>query len=468
MRYTLLTATTLLWGMWLSPAFAVEQNISEDNQTSLNIAIYNENRALVNDTRSVLLQAGNNQIAFSGISAQIIPESAILQGAGINVLEQNFNYDLLSYESLMEKAVGSTVTLQYIHPSTGNVTTQAGKLLAFNNNQPIFEINGKIEASYPGRVLFNKIPDQLRARPTLVMDVSSQKAGEQNLSLGYLTQGLSWQASYVAKLNDTENQMDLTGFVTLNNQSGTDYKEARLQLVAGDVNLVQQYVQPRRYMEESTDVVFASGLNRASVESLSDFYLYTLPQKTDILSNQTKQVNLLSAQFVPVKKSYEFDNSLRPYATELKNVKPQIYLTFDNTKQNNLGIALPKGVVRLYKSDAQNNMLFVGEDRIKHTGNLETVRLHMGEAFDLSANAKRTSYSKLASNLTESTYEITFKNGGSKNAQVIVYQNFSGTFNILSETVPSQKITANRVQWIIDIPAGGEKLLQYKIRIEND
>lgn len=460
---------SIFYGLTISSGLAAEQIIPTETQKSLSLVIYNENRALVNDTRPVSLQTGDNPIAFSGISAQIIPESALLQGDDIVVLEQNFNYDLLSYSSLMEKAIGSTVTLQYIHPNTGNVTTQSGKLLAFNDNQPIFEINGKIEASYPGRVLFNKIPDQLRARPTLVMNIQSQKSGQQDLSLGYLTHGLSWQANYVAKLNETETQMDLTGFVTLNNQSGTDYKNARLQLVAGDVNLVQEYIQPRLYMAKSADAMLASAsANEMAVENLSDFYLYTLPRKTDILSNQTKQVNLLSAQFVPVKKSYEFDNSLRPYATELKNVKPQIYLTFDNTKQNNLGIALPKGVVRLYKSDAQNNMLFVGEDRIKHTGNLETVRLHMGEAFDLSANAKRTSYSKLASNLTESTYEITFKNGGSKNAQVIVYQNFSGTFNILSETVPSQKITANRVQWIIDIPAGGEKLLQYKIRIEND
>ncbi len=459
----------IFYGLTISSGLAAEQTIPTDAQKSLSLVIYNENRALVNDTRPVSLQTGDNPIAFSGISAQIIPESALLQGDNIVVLEQNFNYDLLSYASLMEKAIGSTVTLQYIHPNTGNVTTQSGKLLAFNDNQPIFEINGKIEASYPGRVLFNKIPDQLRARPTLVMNIQSQKSGQQDLSLGYLTRGLSWQANYVAKLNEAETQMDLTGFVTLNNQSGTDYKNARLQLVAGDVNLVQEYIQPRLYMAKSTDSMLAAApANEMAVENLSDFYLYTLPRKTDILSNQTKQVNLLSAQFVPVKKSYEFDNSLRPYTTELKNVKPQIYLTFDNIKQNNLGIALPKGVVRLYKSDAQNNMLFVGEDRIKHTGNLETVRLHMGEAFDLSANAKRTSYSKLASNLTESTYEITFKNGGSKNAQVIVYQNFAGTFNILSETVPSQKITANRVQWIIDIPAGGEKLLQYKIRIEND
>lgn len=460
---------SIFYGLTISSGLAAEQIIPTETQKSLSLVIYNENRALVNDTRPVSLQTGDNPIAFSGISAQIIPESALLQGDDIVVLEQNFNYDLLSYSSLMEKAIGSTVTLQYIHPNTGNVTTQSGKLLAFNDNQPIFEINGKIEASYPGRVLFNKIPDQLRARPTLVMNIQSQKSGQQDLSLGYLTRGLSWQANYVAKLNEAETQMDLTGFVTLNNQSGTDYKNARLQLVAGDVNLVQEYIQPRLYMAKSTDSMLAAApANEMAVENLSDFYLYTLPRKTDILSNQTKQVNLLSAQFVPVKKSYEFDNSLRPYTTELKNVKPQIYLTFDNIKQNNLGIALPKGVVRLYKSDAQNNMLFVGEDRIKHTGNLETVRLHMGEAFDLSANAKRTSYAKLATNLTESTYEITFKNGGPKNAQVIVYQNFSGTFNILSETVPSQKITANRVQWIIDIPAGGEKLLQYKIRIEND
>lgn len=469
MKYTPLIMTSLI-GILTLPSVLNAETIGVDTQKNLDITIYNENRALVNDTRAADLTKGKNAIAFADVSGQIMPESALLQGKDIQLLEQNFNYDLLSESSLLEKAVGSTVTVEYINPATGAIKQNQAELLAVNGVSPILKIDGKIETQYPGRIIFNKVPDNLLARPTLIMDIQSKTAQSQNLELSYLTRGLSWKADYVAELNDTENKMNLNGLVTLNNNSGVDYKNANLKLVAGDVNIVRNYVQPRMM---KTMAVMESAANMATgnmaVSSLSDFYLYTLPRKTDILSNQTKQVSLLSGKDINVKKTYEFDNSLSLLHTpELKKIKPTVFISFENEKNNNLGIALPKGTVRLYKADNKGKMLFVGEDNINHTANMEKVRLTMGTAFDVFANAKRTEYTQVSSKVSEIASEITLKNGGDKNVTVEIYQNFYGSWKILNESVKSENVNANRAKWTVQVPANGESKLTYKVQLNAD
>lgn len=452
------------------PVLAMAKMIGTDAQTNLDITIYNEDRALVNDTREVTFNAGKNAIAFADVSSQIMPQSALLQGQDIRLLEQNFNYDLLSENSLLEKAVGTTVTVEYINPATGAVSTQTAELLAVNGVNPILKINGKIESQYPGRVIFNKVPENLWAKPTLVMDVESKADQTGTVDLSYLTRGLSWKADYVAELNKDETQMKLTGLVTLTNNSGTNYKNAHLQLVAGDVNIVQEYVQPRaRMLMKNAAVMEAVTMDSAAgVSTLSDFYLYTLPRQTDILSNQTKQVALLNGDHIQVKKTYEFNNSLdMTYTQEIKKVKPDVYVSFKNTSENGLGKALPKGIIRLYKADRAGKMLFVGEDSINHTANLEEVRLRMGTSFDIFAKGKRTEYNKLAAKTYEAAYEITFTNGSENPANVELYQHIPGTWKILSESNPHTKENSNRVKWTIEIPAGGETVFTYKVQVKN-
>lgn len=468
MTYKMLLLSSLVSSV-LIPLCVSAKMVGTEAQKNLDITIYNENRALVNDTREVALSAGKNAIAFADVSRQIMPESALLQGKDIRLLEQNFNFDLLSDSSLLQKAVGSTVGVEYINPATGIKTTETAELLAVNGINPILKINGKIETQYPGRVIFNKVPDNLWAKPTLVMDVQAQKEETQKLDLSYLTRGLSWRADYVAELNSTESKMKLTGLVTLTNNSGTDYKNANLQLVAGDVNIVNEFVQPRFRKNMVMMEAAAMPMDTAAVSTLSDFYLYTLPRKTDILSNQTKQVALLSSDSINVKKTYEFDNTLDlMYIQELKKVKPTVYLTFDNKKESGLGMALPKGIIRLYKADKTDKMLFVGEDNIAHTANMETVRLKTGTAFDLSADGKRIEYKQLAPKLYEASYQITFKNGSDKTTDVELYQNFPNGFKILSETLPHVKENSNRVKWVIQVPATSEFIFTYKAQIKND
>lgn len=453
-----LCATTML----ILPATA-EINVGVEAQKKLDIVIYNSDRALIKDSRTVNMQKGVNEIAFAGISSQIIPESVLMAGTGIRFLENNFNYDVLSYESLLEKSVGDIVTVEYMNPKTGIAEVNQAELLALNGMQPILRINGKIDSSYPGRVLFNKIPANLRAKPTLVMSVESDQTADRELTLNYMSRGLSWNANYVARLNADDTTMSLNGWVSLTNNSGTDYKKANLQVVAGDVNVVRQIMPRMLKANMAMDAAMVETAAAMGTESIGDFHLYTLPRQTDILSNQTKQVSLLSADNVGIHKTYLFDNQLKPY-DEIKQVKPRVEMTFMNTAENHLGMALPRGIIRMYKEDSRGQMIFVGEDRINHTGNLEEVRLNLGTAFDISADARLIGSTQPAAGVTEKEYEITIKNGSQHNVTVTILENFNGTWRILKESQASEKPTARQAQWTVAVPAGGESKLTYQVQ----
>ena len=289
----------LVSGVW------AETTVGTADQKSLDMVIYNNDRALVRDTRAVSMGAGQNDIAFADISDQIIPASVVLNGRDITFLENNFNFDVLSYESLLHKSVGNTVTAQLMNPKTGAWEITPAELLAVNGMSPILKINDKVDASYPGQIVFNTIPQNLRVRPTLVMSVATPKAGKRDLTLGYLTRGLSWNANYVAQLAPDNQTMSLTGWVSLTNASQTAFRNVKLQVVAGDLHLVEpvmpmMYKTVRMEMGNFADTMMAADM---SEEGVGDYHLYTLPRKTDILPNQTKQVSLLSATGVKVKKT---------------------------------------------------------------------------------------------------------------------------------------------------------------------
>lgn len=468
----LLLAGTLI----SSSVLAAETVVGTEAQKNLNIVIYNNNRALVKDMRLVPMSEGKNEIAFSGISGQIIPASVVLNGSNITFLENNFNFDVLSYESLLQKSVGETVTVQYMNPKTGILETNTAELLALNGNAPILRMNGKIDGSYPGRILFNRIPDNLRAKPTLVMSVNTPVAAEQNLTLNYLTGGLSWDANYVAQLSPDNQQMTLEGWVSLTNNSGVDYQNAHMQVVAGDIHTVWEPVvnkKMRRGIHE--DGMYVGALSDAGMveENVADYHMYTLPRKTDILNNQTKQVSLLDANGVGIQKTYTFDNQLQAY-DELKNIKPQVRIVFKNAKENHLGIALPRGVVRLYQADQKGNLIFVGEDRISHVGNMEEVTLNMGTAFDISADSKlvkskqgrRVVSPQKEKEYTDKTYELTFRNGTKTPVKVDIVENFGREWTMLAESQSSEKPTAQQAKWTISVPAEGTETLTYTVRVE--
>ena len=377
---------------------------TQKDQQSLAVTIYNENLALVKDTREVRLPKGEVALAFQEVSAQIRPETALLRNLthpeGFWVAEQNFDFDLLTPQKLLDKYVGEKVgIITTQREENGKVVEKREEaIILATNNGTVLQFPDRIETSYVGRIVFPKVPENLRARPTLVISLNSPVAAAQKLELSYLTGGLAWRADYVANLASDEKTMDLSGWVTLTNTSGVAYPNATLQLVAGDVNRAPE---PRRAYKNGGAIVemMAPEAPQMQEESLFEYHLYTLDRPTTMKAAQTKQVALLSASSIPVRKeyllrgeSYYYQGSYGEIGAKLK---VGVFVEFDNREANRMGMPLPKGVVRVYKRDSEGRAQFIGEDAIDHTPKNETVRLKLGDAFDVTARRKQTDYKSL-------------------------------------------------------------------------
>ena len=448
------------------------------DQKEVAVTIYNENLALVKDKRTLTLPEGENTLAFREVSARMRPETALLQSSSqqedIVVIEQNFDFDLLTPQKLLEKYVGRTIGIVKTHPTTGEETVEEAAVLS-SNNGVVLRVGDRIETGVSGgRLIFPDVPDNLRDKPTLVMQLVSKTDRPQDLELSYLTGGLGWQADYVAELNSDESKLNLLGWVTLTNTSGTSYNNARLQLVAGDVNQVQPIFE-KRTRGEMVDVMYAAQAPQMAQESLLEYHLYTLDRPTNILENQTKQVALLQAENISSSKEYLLkgqDYYYRSKAGDLgSRIKVAVYLSYENSKAENLGMPLPKGIVRVYKQDSSGSVQFVGEDRIDHTPENETVRLKLGNAFDITADKKQTDFKKLAGSssynyIYESSYRIELKNGKDEDITVRVVEPMPGDWDILSESLPHKKISSSEAEWLVRVPAKGSSELLYRAKVK--
>ena len=449
------------------------------DQKEVAVTIYNENLALVKDKRTLALPKGENTLAFREVSARMRPETALLQSGAsqqqdIVVIEQNFDFDLLTPQKLLEKYVGRNIGIVKTHPTTGEETEEEATVLS-SNNGVVLRVGDRIETGVSGgRLIFPDVPDNLRDKPTLVMQLISKTDRPQDLELSYLTGGLSWRADYVAELNSDESKLNLLGWVTLTNISGTSYNNARLQLVAGDVHQVQPVFE-KRLRGERTDMAYAVEAPRMAQESLFEYHLYTLERPTNILENQTKQVALLQAENIPSRKEYFLKGQnyyYRSRAGDLgSKIKVAVYLSYENSKEENLGMPLPKGIVRVYKQDSSGSVQFVGEDRIDHTPENETVRLKLGNAFDITADRKQTAFKKLAgfssyNYVYESSYHIELKNGKDEDVVVRVVEPMPGDWDILSENLSHKKISSSEAEWLVTVPAKGSSELLYRTKVK--
>lgn len=461
-----------------SSAFAADEIRSTLNdQQSVAVTIYNGDLALVKDQRKVKLQNGLNDLALRDVSAQIRPETALLRSishaGSFFTLEQNFDFDLLTPEKLLEKYVGKNVLVVKTHPTTGAETSEQATVLSANNGV-VLKIGNRIETGIPGRIVYADVPANLRDRPTLVTRLTNKTTAEQTIELSYLTGGLSWKADYVAELSPKEDSLDLSGWVTLTNTSGTSYNNAKLQLVAGDVNRGQQYAQPMMKAMRM-DAMVAEAAAPMAEESLLEYHLYTLDRPTTIAENQTKQVALLSASGVPARKElllrgadYYYSSS---YGDLGQKMKVSVFVEFDNKEASKMGMPLPKGTMRVYKKDSQGNAQFVGEDHIDHTPKNETVRLKLGESFDVTADKKQTDFKTLprpskGNSAFESAYEIVLKNAKKEKVTVTVQEPIPADWKIMSESHPSTKAASNTATWKIDIPAEGKTTLNYRVQVK--
>lgn len=454
------------------PSFAVdgltEFRSTLNDQKSIAVTIYNGNLALVKDVREVKLKKGLNAIALRDVSAKIRPETALLRSinapGSLSLLEQNFDYDLLSPAKLLEKYVGKTVTIVKTNPATGAETSEMATVLSANQGV-VLKIGNRIETGMPGRIVYEDVPANLRDRPTLITQINNKGTRNQTVELSYLTGGLGWKADYVAELNDKEDRLDLSGWVTLSNTSGASYQNAKLQLVAGDVNRVQ----PRRRAMAKTmrgDVMMTEAAAPISEEGLLEYHLYTLDRPTTIAENQTKQVALLSASGIPTHKSLLLRGAEYYYRSQYGQIgskmKVDVFVEFSNKQASKLGMPLPKGIMRVYKKDRNGNAQFVGEDAIDHTPKNETVRLKLGSAFDVTADKKQTDFKKASKREYRTAFEITLKNAKKEAVIVTVQEPIGGDWKILSESAPHKKMNSHLAQWKIKVPAEGKTTLTYR------
>ena len=469
MKKSLLMFVALLGGV-ATTVWAAPKEVPVSDRTSLTMTIYNQGRALVNDTRRVDLTQDKNTVSFLDISNQVMPETVLIKAAGVSMLEQNFNFDLLNHYNMMKKAVGTDVDVEWINPATGVATIQKATLLAFDGGEPVLKIGTKIETRYPGRVIFNSVPASLHAKPTLIFDLMSTKAGTENVELSYLTTGISWKADYVAELNDAENGLSLNGLVTLTNNTQVNYENAALQLVAGDVNMSAPAPVLMRAMAK--DAIYdevGNAIGNMTSEAISGYYLYTLNRPTDIMSNQTKQVSLLSGDQVKAERHYLYTSPLSVNsAYSFKDEKPSIQLKIQNKETNGLGMPLPKGTVRVYKKDSRNRLIFIGEDGINHTAKNQEITLTLGEDFDLTVKGKRVNYTTLSKGLYEASFEVSFMNAKTREVTIRFEQNLPNGWKIMSESLKSQKESANTIFWNVSVPAEGETILTYKVQVKTE
>ena len=452
-----------------------ETRTTLDEQTAVAVTIYNQNLALVKDQRELSLQKGEQNLQFRGVSAQMRPETALLRNTqhtdALQILEQNFDFDLLTPQKLLEKHLGRTVRIAAVNPATGQESIQRAKVLSVQNGT-VVQIGDRIETNPPGRFVFDELPATLRDEPTLSIQLNNSRRGKQALELSYLTGGLSWKADYVAEISQDDKSLDITGWVTLDNQSGTAYKNAALQLVAGDVNQVASAMD--RHIEEIVVTSARVAAPAMAEETLFEYHLYSLGRPTDIQNKQTKQVSLMSAGGVETKKELVLEGQNYYYHSRHNQIgqklKFGVFLQFENEEKNSMGMPLPKGIVRVYKRDSKGNAQFVGEDNIDHTANKASVRLRLGNSFDVTANKTQTDFKTLPRVLGrqgfESSFEIEVNNAKKEAVEVVVREPIPGTWQMVRESQPHTKVSSGIAEWRVQVAAENSKTLSFTTRVK--
>ncbi len=458
-RATVLAATAL-WAFGAGGAGA-------EPAPGLSMTIYNDNMALIDDVRVMPVTAGRLRLEFKDVSAQIIPQTVSLTGPGITVIEQNFDYDLLTPTKMLEKAVGQTVKLIRTNPGNGAETTVTAKVLSVNDGA-VLQVGDHIEVlrddGLPTRIIFDKVPDNLRARPTLSVTVASDTPGSKTLGLRYLSRGLAWKADYVGLYDETQKRLNLQGWITLSNNSGINYQNVRTQLVAGSLNMGGGYPQPRGRSGQ------ASGLteyddNGGDEERIGDYYLYNLPERTTIAHSQQKQVNFLNASSVAAQKIYAASAS--GFNSQQNAQNTSVVLDLANSKAGGLGMALPAGAVRLYANDQQGRAQFLGEDRVDHTPVGSGIQWTVGQAFDVTTQSTvvdQTQGDWWRGGSVKMRYA--FRNARPENVEVVFDQQGMRDvdWKIAETSHKGEKLNADTYRWTIAIPAKGETILEFRVK----
>jgi len=463
--------------MFLAGGRSFAQNIvtsTQQDQKELAVTVYNSNVALVRDVRRLQLPAGRLDLRYMDIAAQVNPATVHIVSLSapkdLNVLEQNYEYDLLSPQKLLQKYVGKELTLVRVvteNNSTKEVPVKA-TLLALNEG-PVWKVGNEIITGMGAdRYVFPDLPENLYSKPTLVWLLDNARAGQQTLEASYLTDQVNWSADYVLTIGADQKGAGLNGWVTVNNNSGTAFRNAQLQLVAGEVHRVseERAVSGRVTMAKAA----VPAAPQFVQEPISEYHLYTLERRTNLQDNETKQISLLGATGVSFDKVFEVDGQQYYYHNAQRPGEPikepvQVHIKFKNSKENSLGMPLPAGTVRVYQGDSKGRVQFIGEDRIGHTPKDETLDLHIGNAFDVVAERKQADF-KAFGRAFEFAFEISLRNHKPEPITVVVNEPLGGDWTMLDSNYKYEKTAAFAAQFTVPVAANAESVLKYRVRVQ--
>lgn len=474
MRYF---AAALCPFLWLTSVWAVVVPTATEttaaDRASVHITVYNNNLALVREIRQVRLESGVGELRFMDVAEKILAESVRIQSLSnpslLGVLEQNYEFDLLNPNKLLEKYVGKEITLiqKKLENNTERMENFKAELLSANEGQ-VWRINGQIvvNPSYTSLV-FPNLPENLIAHPTLIWLLENRGPSSQQLELSYLTDGLGWKSDYVMVLDESERTAGLTGWVTLNNECGASFSNARLKLIAGDV----RRVQPRPAPKVADYSMVAARAEAGFIEkAFFEYHLYDLQRPATLKNSQSKQITLLEAAGVQMQKELKIVGEAFLYQGGTRGVQKQdvqVHMRFRNSEQNKLGIPLPAGTMRVYKRDTDGSQVFVGEDAIDHTPKNEEVTVSLGNAFDVVAERKQMDFRRLAPDLLEIGMQVVLRNHKETDVMVTVEERLPGDWKIITSSHESEKADAGTLRFRITIPKNGESKLEYRAQIRS-
>lgn len=454
---------------------------------SVSMTVYNDNFALIRENRTINLGKGISSINIEDVAALIDPTSILFKSItapnAVSILEQNYKYDLISPESVFRKSVGQRVTFTNYDDSGRPYSTTGTLLNEANPRQAVIKTDdGKIVLAPSGEISLLELPEGLISKPTLNWLLSTEDAGEHKAELSYITSGLSWNSDYVVLVNKEDTRVDLAGWVTMNNRSGATYTDANLTLMAGDVRRIQPEPMHEAAAFDGMNYKQLAMVPQFEEKSFFEYHMYTMERPTTIANNETKQLSLMNAESVKVKKEMIYDGRGQWFrgwwypgisgdpggGYDTSNYhKVNVVLELENSKENNMGMPLPKGKIRVYKLDDDGSQQFVGEDTIDHTPRDEKIRLYIGDAFDVIGEYKRTNYEKIADHVFEETFEVQIKNHKETAVDVKIVDHVWGDWKITQSTVESVKKDATTIEFPINVPSNGEKTITYTIRIKS-